>query len=65
MPFPSPGDLLDPGIEPVCPGLAGAFFTAEPPGEPVPQGREGKKGTPGVRLCSDLNDRLRSLDFIR
>ena len=49
----------------MCPGLAGAFFTAEPPGEPVPQGREGKKGTPGVRLCSDLNDRLRSLDFIR
>ena len=31
LPFPSPGDLLDPGIEPMCPGLAGGFFTAEPP----------------------------------
>ena len=29
--LPSPGDLLDPGIEPMCPGLAGGFFTAEPP----------------------------------
>ena len=31
LPFPSPGDLPDPGIEPVSlmsPGLAGTFFTA-------------------------------------
>ena len=31
MPFPSPGDLSDPGIEPaslVSPELAGSFFTA-------------------------------------
>ena len=30
MPFPSPGDLPDPGIEPVAlasPALAGGFFT--------------------------------------
>ena len=30
LPFPSPGDLLDPGIEPVSlmsPELAGRFFT--------------------------------------
>ena len=26
LPFPSPGDLLDPGIEPVSPALAGRFF---------------------------------------
>ena len=32
--FPSPGDLLDPGIEPVFPALAGRFFTTEPPGKP-------------------------------
>ena len=25
------GDLLDPGIEPASPALAGRFFTAEPP----------------------------------
>ena len=36
LPFPSPGDLLDPGIEPtspVSPALAGEFFTTEPPGK--------------------------------
>ena len=33
-PFPSPGDLPDPGIEPTSPALAGRFFTTEPPGKP-------------------------------
>ena len=33
-PFPSPGDLADPGVEPSSPALAGRFFTAEPPGKP-------------------------------
>ena len=28
-------DLLDPGIEPMFPALAGRFFTAEPPGNPL------------------------------
>ena len=27
LPFPSPGDLRDPGIEPKSPALAGKFFT--------------------------------------
>ena len=34
LPFPSPGDLPDPGIEPVSlasPALAGRIFTSEPP----------------------------------
>ena len=34
LPFPSPGDLPDPGIEPRSPALAGRFFTAETPGKP-------------------------------
>ena len=37
LPFPSPGDLLEPGIEPASPtspALAGRPFTAEPPGKP-------------------------------
>ena len=34
LPFPSPGDLLDPGIEPKSPALAGGFFTTVPPGKP-------------------------------
>ena len=36
LPFPSPGDLSDPGIEPTSlafPALAGGFSTAEPPRE--------------------------------
>ena len=35
LPFPSPGDLPDPGIEPVSPALAGRFFTTKPPGKPL------------------------------
>ena len=31
LPFPSPGDLPDPGIKPRSPALAGGFFPAEPP----------------------------------
>ena len=34
MPFLSPGDLPDPGIEPASPALEGGFFTTEPPGKP-------------------------------
>ena len=34
LPFLSPGDLPDPGIEPVSPALEGGFFTTEPPGKP-------------------------------
>ena len=40
MPFSSPGDLPDPGIETAClmsPALAGGFFTTEPPGKPYKQ----------------------------
>ena len=41
LPFPSPGDLPDPGIEPAFPALAGGSFTTEPPGK--------------ARLSSSLN----------
>ena len=34
FPFLSPGDLLDSGIEPMSPTLAGGFFTTVPPGKP-------------------------------
>ena len=34
LPFPSPGDLLNPGIESKVPALAGGFFSTEPPGKP-------------------------------
>ena len=33
LPFPSLGDLLDPGIECMSPELSDEFFTTEPPGK--------------------------------
>ena len=35
LPFPLPGDLLNPGMEPTCPALASEFFTTAPPGKPI------------------------------
>ena len=38
LPFPTPGVLSNPGIEPSTlesPALEGKFFTAEPPGKPA------------------------------
>ena len=35
LPFPSPGDLPDPGIKSMSPALVGEFFTTEPPGKPL------------------------------
>ena len=34
LPFPSPGDLPDPGIEPRSPSLQADALTSEPPGKP-------------------------------
>ena len=34
MPFPSPGDLPDPGIEPGSPSLRADTLPSEPPGKP-------------------------------
>ena len=34
LPFPSPGDLPDPGIDSASSALAGRVFTTEPPGKP-------------------------------
>ena len=35
LPFPSPGDLPDPGTEPTSPASAGGFFTTKLPGKPL------------------------------
>ena len=35
LPFPSPGDLSNPGIKPVSLTLADGVFTTEPPGKPL------------------------------
>ena len=36
LPFPSPGDLPDPGIKPGSPTLQADALTSEPPGQPMP-----------------------------
>ena len=41
LPFPTPGDLPNPGIEAAFPALTGRLFTTEPPGRP-PKGTERK-----------------------
>ena len=33
--FPSPGDIPDPGMEPMSLALAGRFFTSKPPRKPI------------------------------
>ena len=35
LPFPSPGDLPDPGIEPGFPALRAEALPSEPPGKPL------------------------------
>ena len=39
LPFPSPGDLPDPGIEPRSPALQADALTSEPPGMPTHNGK--------------------------
>ena len=38
LPFSSPGDFPDPGIEPRSPALQADALTSEPPGKPGPLG---------------------------
>ena len=46
LPFPSPGDLPDPGIEPGSPALEADALTSEPPGK---QSLGEKKESPQVQ----------------
>ena len=40
LPFPSPGDLPDPGIEPGSPALEADVLTSEPPGKQILEGKK-------------------------
>ena len=55
VPFPSPGDLPDPGIEPTSPALVGGFFTTEPSGKPT----EGNRSS-GISLVEGTTTMLRA-----
>ena len=45
LPFPSPGDLPDPGIKPASPAMADGFFTTELSGKPKEAGRASKSAS--------------------
>ena len=50
LPFPSPGHLLNPGIETMSPALQ-AFFTTEPPGKPTAVINHHKSGDTKQHKC--------------
>ena len=58
LPFPSPGNLPNPGIKPPSPALPGRFFTSEPPEKPraswswgFPGSSDGKEPACHCRRC--------------
>ena len=53
MPFPSPGNLLDPGIKLMSPALAWGFLTAEPLGSKKQTTKQNTKYL-NIYLCSYL-----------
>ena len=55
LPFPTPGDLPNPGIERASPTLAGQLFTPEPPGKPTVNGVSGKKTDTDTLTYNDLH----------
>jgi len=60
-PFIPPKSLPDSGIEPICPPLAGGFFTTEPLGKPgvdntfFKRGKTNKPGRKESLPCNPLN----------
>ena len=52
LPFPSPGDLPDPGIEPRSPALEADALTSEPPGKTIPKKGNGKKKFKLLHNCT-------------
>ena len=47
LPFPSPGDLPDPGIEPRSPAFEADTLTSEPPGKPNKPKKSNENGRKG------------------
>ena len=55
MPFPSPGDLPDPGITPRSPALQADALPSEPPGKPKFRLKLKKVGKTTRQFRYDLN----------
>ena len=53
LPFPSPGHLSDPGIEPRSPALQADALTSEPPGKP--EGKESEVAQSCPTLCDPMD----------
>ena len=62
LPFPSPGDLPGPGIEPVSPVLAGQFFTTAPLVKPRISEIHSLKSAKGCMSFSKLFKHHRTID---
>ena len=58
LPFPSPGDLPDPGIKPRFPALQADALTSEPPGKPSSKGKETCKTTVIRMDCQNIRDQM-------
>ena len=58
LPFPPPGDLPDPEIQPSSPALAGGFFTTEPPRKPAvaPRKQQNQPSPIAVTWSQDFGD---------
>ena len=54
LPFPSPGDLPDPGMEPRSPTLQADALPSEPPGKPL--GRAAAAAANSLQSCPALCD---------
>ena len=65
LPFPTPGDLPDPGITPVFPALAGGFFTTEPLGKSFNYTHPLKKTCPKLLLILFFPGRAEQKDRIQ
>jgi len=57
LPFPSPGDLPDPGIEPASSELQADSLPSEPPGKPILLSKLGKM----VALFLKSEDSVRTI----
>ena len=58
LPFPSPRDLPDPGIQPESPTfpvLAGRFFNTEPPGKPFSSVQFSSVAQSCLTICDPMN----------
>ena len=56
LPFPSPGDLPDPGTEPWSPSLQADTLTSEPPGKALSLVKESESESEVAQSCPTLCD---------